>query len=347
MGASGAAPVTVDLTAANDMGWPLHQAAASGEAAVVSDLQSLFGDIPARHWPDPPHSAAVLPLMQPGGQAAAGLLVLGISPRRAFDDAYRRFFELASQKIASMIANADAFEQERRRAETPAELDRAKTNCFSKDLIPDSVFELVHRAFQADGTLGGTHSRAVPLLDAAGGTVERIGTASDITRRKQAEGIMFFQAHMLASLQEAICAVDENFMITFWNGMAEKIFGWTAREAVGSPSKEIFKMVSPSNREESIANILKNNGYTGEAVYRNKYGKEVHTSVICSVMRDAKGIYKGNVSPSGTSPNACRWRRHCMRKPGSWMKQTVKKKIFWRAYPIAFMSLTRTFVSPM
>lgn len=118
----------------------------------------------------------------------------------------------------------------------------------------------------------------------------------DITERKKAEETLTFQAHMLASLQEAICAVDENFNITFWNEMAEKIFGWTAQEAIGSPSKEIFKMISPSNREESIANILKNDGYTGEAIYRNKDGKEVHTSVICSVMRDAQRNYKGNVS---------------------------------------------------
>ncbi len=129
--ASQAAPVTVELTATNEKGWPLAQVAASGKMTLVSDLQGLFGDIPARHWPDPPHSAAVLPLVQPGQQAPTGLLILGISPRRAFDDAYRRFFELASEKITSMIANADAFEQERRRAEALAELDRAKTTFFS------------------------------------------------------------------------------------------------------------------------------------------------------------------------------------------------------------------------
>ena len=45
---------------------------------------------------------------------------------------------------------------------------------------------------------------------------------------------MVFQAHLLASLQDAICAADEDFIITFWNEMAEEMFGWTAQEAIGN-----------------------------------------------------------------------------------------------------------------
>ena len=50
-----------------------------------------------------------------------------------------------------------------------------------------SIFELEHRVFRADGTLGWTFSRAVPLLDSAGQIIEWFGAASDVTARKQAE----------------------------------------------------------------------------------------------------------------------------------------------------------------
>lgn len=50
-----------------------------------------------------------------------------------------------------------------------------------------SIFELEHRVMRADGTVGWTHSRAVPLLDSNGDIVEWFGFASDITERKQAE----------------------------------------------------------------------------------------------------------------------------------------------------------------
>ena len=50
-----------------------------------------------------------------------------------------------------------------------------------------STFELEHRVRRADGTVGWTLSRAVPLLDAAGNITEWFGAASDVTPRKKAE----------------------------------------------------------------------------------------------------------------------------------------------------------------
>jgi GAF domain-containing protein len=61
----------------------------------------------------------------------AGVLVLGVSSRLQFDDAYRNFVELAASQIATAIANARAYEEERKRSEALAELDRAKTVFFS------------------------------------------------------------------------------------------------------------------------------------------------------------------------------------------------------------------------
>jgi len=50
-----------------------------------------------------------------------------------------------------------------------------------------SMFELEHRVRQADGTLGWTYSRAVPLLNVGGEILEWFGAASDFTARKEAE----------------------------------------------------------------------------------------------------------------------------------------------------------------
>ena len=53
-----------------------------------------------------------------------------------------------------------------------------------------SVFELEHRVIRTDGTLGWTHSRAVPLLDGEGKIVEWIGTAVDVSERKRGEATL-------------------------------------------------------------------------------------------------------------------------------------------------------------
>ena len=58
-------------------------------------------------------------------------MVLGLSPWRAVSDEYLGFSSLIAAQLASAIARARASEEERRRAEAMAELDRAKTLFFS------------------------------------------------------------------------------------------------------------------------------------------------------------------------------------------------------------------------
>jgi len=50
-----------------------------------------------------------------------------------------------------------------------------------------SPFEMEHRVNRPDGSIGWTHSRAVPVLDEAGGVAEWVGAAEDVTAQKQAE----------------------------------------------------------------------------------------------------------------------------------------------------------------
>ncbi|HYH45121.1 MAG TPA: ATP-binding protein, partial [Thermoanaerobaculia bacterium] len=60
-----------------------------------------------------------------------GALIVGISPRRELDADYQGFLELVAGQIATSLANTRAYEEERRRAEALAELNRAKTAFFS------------------------------------------------------------------------------------------------------------------------------------------------------------------------------------------------------------------------
>jgi signal transduction histidine kinase len=75
-------------------------------------------------------SAVVLPLARAGAERPYGYFVAGVNPRRALDDKYEGFFELACEHVASAISNALAYEHERRRAEELAEIDRQKTAFF-------------------------------------------------------------------------------------------------------------------------------------------------------------------------------------------------------------------------
>jgi signal transduction histidine kinase len=69
--------------------------------------------------------------MKGGQNRPSGFLIAGASPRRLFNEDYRAFLELVAGAIASSISNAQAYDEERKRAQALAELDRAKTTFFS------------------------------------------------------------------------------------------------------------------------------------------------------------------------------------------------------------------------
>jgi signal transduction histidine kinase len=135
-GATGLAPGDaaaarlVDIARA-DCPWPVGQLTASRSPIIVTDLPSGFVGMVAGAWDKPPAQAAIVPVAGQGQNTAAGFLVVGINPYRRFDDSYGGFLSLMAGQIASGIANATAYEDERKRAEALAELDRAKTTFFS------------------------------------------------------------------------------------------------------------------------------------------------------------------------------------------------------------------------
>ena len=111
--------------------WPFLEVFKTGSGEIVTDLIPRFGALPGGPWPDSPEAAYVLPIAAPGKIKPTGFLVAGLSPRRVVDADYRSFFDLIAGHVGTAIANARAYQEERKRAEALAEIDRAKTAFFS------------------------------------------------------------------------------------------------------------------------------------------------------------------------------------------------------------------------
>ncbi len=108
--------------------WRIGQVLNSGEPQLVELDRGQ--PIVAPQWPDAVSKALVLPI-PPGVMPCVAVLVMGLSPRRPFDDGYRGFFDLVARQFTAAISDAQAYETERARAESLAEIDRAKTAFFS------------------------------------------------------------------------------------------------------------------------------------------------------------------------------------------------------------------------
>ena len=112
-------------------GWPAAELLASQSTVTVDNPSRIFGALPTGAWDLPPSRAVLVPLQRQGQDQPAGFFIAGLNPFRQFDAEYAGFIELVAGQIATGLANAHASEQERRRAEALAELDRAKTIFFS------------------------------------------------------------------------------------------------------------------------------------------------------------------------------------------------------------------------
>jgi PAS domain S-box-containing protein len=119
-----------EMPVEDDRLWPFEKVLATNAACIVDDLAQA-GPMPSGLWGQPPRRAVALPIPASGQTGRSGVLIAGLNPYRIWNDSYQGFVRLVSGQIAAAIANAQAYEAERQRAESLAELDRAKTAFFS------------------------------------------------------------------------------------------------------------------------------------------------------------------------------------------------------------------------
>jgi len=109
--------------------WPVA-GPLSGQEALV-DLTALPHEPPPGPWQEPPSQALVVPLAGAASARPYGFLVAGLSRYRPVDEAYTGFVHLFAGQLSASITAARTFEGEKRRAETLARLDQAKTDFFT------------------------------------------------------------------------------------------------------------------------------------------------------------------------------------------------------------------------
>jgi PAS domain S-box-containing protein len=117
--------------AATSAVWPLGEVIRAEATLTIENLSARVANVPAGPWSDAPHTALIVPIRSNKAHQLAGVLVAAASPRLRLDESYRSFLELVGLQIATAVANARAYVEERQRAEALAELDRAKTTFFS------------------------------------------------------------------------------------------------------------------------------------------------------------------------------------------------------------------------
>jgi len=116
----------------------------------------------------------------------------------------------------------------------------------------------------------------------------------DITQRKQIEEQLSFLASIVQSSDDAIISKNLDGIITSWNKGAERVFGYTADEAVGQP----ITIVIPQDRQDEERTILTRIRRGEriehfETVRQRKRGSLIVVSLTISPVKNAEGKIVG------------------------------------------------------
>ena len=121
--------------------------------------------------------------------------------------------------------------------------------------------------------------------------LRRVGVVfNDITGRKQAERARAHLAAIVESSDDAIISKDLQGIITSWNKGAEKLFGYTAAEAVGKPVTMLIPLQRIDEEPQILGKIRRGETVDHyETVRRRKDGTSLDISLTVSPIRDEAG----------------------------------------------------------
>lgn len=156
---------------------------------------------------------------------------------------------------------------------------------------------LESKCVRKDGSVIYIRENARVVKNKKGEVVCYEGSIEDITERKIAEDAMSRLGAIVQSSQDSIIATNMNDVITNWNLGAEKLYGYTAGEAIGKP---IYIIVPSIKKAEMVMNINKikrgRQVLNLETLRKTKDEKKIFVSVSINPIRDVSGKIIGVAS---------------------------------------------------
>ncbi len=145
--------------------------------------------------------------------------------------------------------------------------------------------------FEVVGLKGGRRwleTHAAPLRDAQGEVTALLGITRDITGRRRADEALREQAQML-DLAQLLVRGHADDRIVQWSRGAERFYGFTAAEAVGRVSHELFATRFPEPMPTLREKLLRDGHWEGELVHTLRDGRAATVASTWVLHRDETG----------------------------------------------------------
>jgi PAS domain S-box-containing protein len=157
---------------------------------------------------------------------------------------------------------------------------------FRDGLVTDYELGIHHK----DGHVTPVMYNATVYRDESGNVIGVFAAARDVTEQKKAEEEQLRLAAIVEHSEDAIIGKSLDGIILSWNAGAEKIYGYSAIEAIG----QHISMLVPLHQIDDMGHIL-GKIRSGEPVLhyetvrRNKESRDLHVSLTVSPIKDVKG----------------------------------------------------------
>lgn len=151
------------------------------------------------------------------------------------------------------------------------------------------------RCVRKDGAVYWTDHSCFSIFNEKGNVVAIEGIARDITESRKAGEKIRFQSGVLTHVHDAVIALDKQHNITYWNGGAQRLLGYTPEEALGRKVEAItrYGWVRPGDEEESNRSMEETGSWHGENIHYKKDGTQLYVESSVSLLKDENGATVG------------------------------------------------------
>jgi PAS domain S-box-containing protein len=148
---------------------------------------------------------------------------------------------------------------------------KAVESAIAASLRTGESFAFDYRILRPDGTLRIAHGQGTIVPGADGLPAKVLGTAQDITDRKQIEYALrqneIRTRSIIDTANDAFVAIDAAGIISDWNPQAETTFGWSRDEAIG---RTLAELIIPPDQRDAHIEGLHRYVLTGDGPFLNK-----------------------------------------------------------------------------
>ena len=133
-----------------------------------------------------------------------------------------------------------------------------------------------------------------PVRSAAGRIIGASKIVRDLSDRRRADEVRARLAALVESSEDAIVSTTLEGVITSWNLAAEKLFGYSAAEAIGRHIALIIPPERQAEEDEVLAKVRRGEAVRSlETVRLRKDGRRVDISLTVSPIRSSSGAIMG------------------------------------------------------